>query len=83
MSLLLLVGANGPFYPNFAPPAASRMHACMHAFFFFFACRLHVIISRHEMQNIWNFRFQRDLYCTPNLFKYFKLGQNAPSISRV
>ena len=25
----------------------------------------------------------RVLYCTPNLFKYFKLGQNAPSIFRV
>ena len=80
MSHLLLVGANGPFYPNFASPAASRMHAF---FFFFFACRLHVIISRHEIQNIWNFHFQRDLYPTPNLFKYFKLDQNAPSISRV
>ena len=25
----------------------------------------------------------RVLHCTPNLFKYFKLGQNAPSIFRV
>ena len=25
----------------------------------------------------------RVLYCTPNLFKYFKLDQNAPSIFRV
>ena len=26
--------------------------------------------------------FQRVLYCTPNLFKYFKLDQNTPSIFR-
>ena len=25
----------------------------------------------------------RVLYCTPDLFKYFKLGQNEPSIFRV
>ena len=39
------------------------------------------------MRNIWNFQIfffnLRVLYCNPNLFKYFKLGQNAPSIFRV
>ena len=73
-----------PFYPNFSPAAASQ--ACI--YFFKFACRVHNNKKwKNEMQNLWNFQIcffnLRVLYCTPNLFKYFKVGQNATSIFRV
>ena len=72
---------NGPFYPNFAPATASQAET----FFRNLACGLHVIISRQmKCKTFVIFKsFQRVLYCTPNLFKYFKLGKNTPSIFRV
>ena len=76
-------GKLAPFYPNFSPAAASQ--ACI---YFFKFCMLGTYNKKwtNEMQNLWNFPIcffnLRVLYCTPNLFKYFKLGQNAPSIFR-
>ena len=65
---------------HFAPAAASQ--ACI---FFNCSCRLHAIISRQMKGKAFVIfkSFQRVLYCSPNFFKYFKLGQNTPSISRV
>ena len=71
---LLWIGENGPFYPNFAPAAA--LLACM--FLKFCIQGSYNKKQTNEMRNIWNF-----LYCTPNLFKLSRLGQNAPSIFRV
>ena len=54
-------------------------------FFWNLACGLHVIISRQiKCKTFVIFKsFQRVLYCIPNLFKYFKLGQNTSLIFRV
>ena len=72
---------NGPLYPNFPPAAALQANI----FFGNLACGLHVIISTQmKCKTFVIFKsFQRVLYCTPNLFKYFKLGQNTSSIFRV
>ena len=69
---------------NFTP-ISHQQQLRRHAVFLNFACRLHVIISRQvKCKTFVTFKsLQRVLYCTPNLFKYFKLGQNTPSIFRV
>ena len=81
---MLLVGANGPFYPNFAPAAAVQVRIFFWKFFMQgtynndkqMKCKTYGI-SKSFFFNL------RVFYCTPNLFKFFKLGQNAPSICRV
>ena len=66
-------GGNGPFYPNFPPAAALQANI----FGGNLECGLHVIISRlMKCKTFVIFKsFQRVLYCTPNLFKYFKLAK--------
>ena len=79
----VVVGWNhGRYYPNFAPAAALQANT----FFLNLACELHVIISgQMKCKTFVIFKsFQRALYCTPNLFKYFRLApKNTTSIFRV
>ena len=69
------------FYPNFAPPAALQANI----FFWRLACGLHLIINRQmKCKTFVIFKyFQRVLYYTPHLFKYFRLGQSTSSIFRI
>ena len=77
-SLLLLVGAIGHF-----TRISDQQQLCRQPFFFNLACGLHVTSRQMKCKMFVFFKFfQRVLYCAPNLFKYFKLGQNT-SIFRV
>ena len=68
--------------------STSSSFAGMHFFCVWnFAWRVHITIRRQmkcETYGIFKSFFNlRVLYCTQNLFKYFKLDQNTPSIFRV
>ena len=52
----LLFGANGPFYPNFAPWSASSMHFFIFLHFWNFACRVRIVVSRKIKYETRNFQ---------------------------
>ena len=71
-----VVGANGPFYSNFAPAAASQ--ECI---FFNFAYRVHIISWQMKCKTYGIFKSFFNLgvlYCTPNLICSF---DHLPTVS--
>ena len=52
----LPVGANGPFYPNFASVSASSMNVFYFLHFWNFSCRVHIIVSRKMKWETWSFQ---------------------------
>ena len=74
---------NGPFVP-----ILHQQQLCRHTFFLKFCIQgTYNNKQTNEIQNICNFQifffYVRIHYCTRNLFKCFKVGQNAPSLFRV